>query len=230
MQDEVSKHTRKLYKAVKNPNHTLGEKIKEVLIEIFIIVFAVTLSIWLHSWSEHRHEQKEAREFLAGLKSDLTKDIAMLQQNKSSISLIDSNFQYLMQQVKSPVADTSISHRLVFDLRVTRPNIGRYEGFKSSGKMETIENDSLKQTILIFYNQTIPDLVYGENYVNTIQTKILDLEVDKNEKMSAGDFAKTSQVQSLLYLGHHNFGVNIDNYDKAIKEAHSIIELIDTDK
>lgn len=228
MQDEVTKHTRKIYKAVKNPNHSLGEKIKEVLIEIFIIVFAVTLSIWLHSWSEHRHEQKEADEFLSGLKSDLLKDITLLRQNKSAISLLDSNFQYLMQQAKSPLNDSTISHRLFFDLRITRPNIGRYEGFKSSGKMETIENDSLKQTILIFYNQTIPDLVYGETYVNSIQTKILDLEVEKNEKMSAADFAKSTRVQSLLYLGHHNFSVNIDGYDKAIREAQSIISLIDS--
>ena len=49
MQDEVTKHTKKIYDTVKNPNHTFGQKVKEVFMEIFIIVFAVTLSIWLHS-------------------------------------------------------------------------------------------------------------------------------------------------------------------------------------
>ena len=53
MQEEIVKHTEKIYKTVKSPKHSVGEKIKEILIEIFIIVFAVTLSIWLHSWSEH---------------------------------------------------------------------------------------------------------------------------------------------------------------------------------
>ena len=58
MQEEVKKHTKRIYETVKSPNHTFSEKLKEIVIEIFIIVFAVTLSIWLHSWSEHRHEQK----------------------------------------------------------------------------------------------------------------------------------------------------------------------------
>ena len=62
MQEEVKKHTKKIYNAMKNPKHTFADKIKEVSIEIFIIVFAVTLSIWLHSWSEKHHQREEAKE------------------------------------------------------------------------------------------------------------------------------------------------------------------------
>ena len=85
MQDEVLKHTKKIYKVAKNPKHTLGEKVKEILVEIFIIVFAVTLSIWLHSWSEERHQQKDAQIFLTGLKDDLKNDISNLEQTKSAL-------------------------------------------------------------------------------------------------------------------------------------------------
>ena len=70
MQEEITKHSNKIYKAVKKPEHTLGEKVKEIIIEICIIVFAVTLSISLHSWSEHRHQQEEVHAFLANLKND----------------------------------------------------------------------------------------------------------------------------------------------------------------
>jgi hypothetical protein len=45
MQDEVLKHTEKIYKTAKSAQHSFGEKIREIIIEIFIIVFAVTLSI-----------------------------------------------------------------------------------------------------------------------------------------------------------------------------------------
>ena len=75
MQEEVQKHTQKIYKAVKNTEHTLGDKVKEIIIEIFIIVFAVTLSIGLHGWSEHRHQQEEVSVFLVNLKNDLQNDI-----------------------------------------------------------------------------------------------------------------------------------------------------------
>jgi hypothetical protein len=57
MQEEVTKHTRKIYQAMKNPDHSFWGKIREVTVEILIIVFAVTLSIWLHNWSDHREEQ-----------------------------------------------------------------------------------------------------------------------------------------------------------------------------
>ena len=60
MQDEILKHTKKIYNEIKSQKHSFGEKAKEIIIEILIIVFAVTLSIWLHSWSEERHQQKEA--------------------------------------------------------------------------------------------------------------------------------------------------------------------------
>jgi hypothetical protein len=40
-----------------------------------IIIFAVTISIWFHNLSEHKHQQEEVKQFLEGLKSDLTRDI-----------------------------------------------------------------------------------------------------------------------------------------------------------
>ena len=38
MQDEVLKHTEKIYKESKNPNHYFWDKVREILIETFIIV------------------------------------------------------------------------------------------------------------------------------------------------------------------------------------------------
>ena len=38
MQDEILKHTKKIYTEVKNPKDTFGEKVKEIIIEILIIV------------------------------------------------------------------------------------------------------------------------------------------------------------------------------------------------
>jgi hypothetical protein len=178
MQDEVTKHTKKIYDTVKSRKHSFAEKLKEILIEICIIVFAVTLSIWLHSWSEHRHEQKEVSEFLKGLKEDLSNDIDMIEKNKKTIS---------------------------------------------GGKIGNIENGKLKQNILTFYQQTIPDLVYGENFVNSLQLKILDLLVDRDIKKSLRDFATMNKTKSLLNIGIYNFNSNINGYDQAIKQAKEII-------
>ncbi len=228
MQDEVTKHAKKIYKAIKSPYHSVGEKLKETVIEIFIIVFAVTLSIWLHNWSEHRHEQKEVREFLSGLKSDLTDDIKQLEENKNIIIRVDSNYRFVLAVNKNDVGltDTGISKHLYFNLGITKPNIGRYDGFKSSGKIGAIENDSLKQNILVFYQQTIAQMEFGENYVNTLQSKILDLEIDNEEKVPMKDFVTSIKMKSLLGLGVHNFEVNIREYDVAITLAKTIVSQI----
>jgi hypothetical protein len=75
MEHEIQGHAKKVYKVWKNPSAKTTEKIKEIAIEIGIIVFAISLSMSFHNWSEHRHEQKEVKAFLIGLKSDLEADI-----------------------------------------------------------------------------------------------------------------------------------------------------------
>jgi hypothetical protein len=120
MQDEVTKHTRKIYRAMNDRRRSFAEKTKEIIVEILIIVFAVTLSIWFHSWSEHRHEQKEVREFLIGIKDDLNKDIKLLEENRNTTMMVDSNFEFLYDIFHSTTTDTinekAISSRLIFEL------------------------------------------------------------------------------------------------------------------
>jgi len=232
MQEEVAKHTKKIYQAVTRPGHTIFEKIKEIAVEIFIIVFAVTLSIWLHSWSDHRHEQKEVNEFLVGLKDDLQQDIALLAANKNIAIQLDSNFNALIALNESHAIDTAanktLSHYLYFSLVVTHPGIGRYEGFKSSGKIGMIENAGLKQKILVYYEQTMPDLASGENYVNSLQSKILDAEIDK-DKIPLKDFVRSYKVRALLNLCTQNLDGGIKDYENTIQQAKNIIAMIGLD-
>lgn len=234
MQDEVVKHSRKIYQVMKNSAHTFGERIKEIIIEIFIIVFSVTLSIWLHSWSEHRHEQMEVSEFLRGLKDDLNNDTRLIEANKNTIATLDSNFHFLLSVKKSSIEDrnmdSAISRSFNFEIPVTHSNVGRYEGFKSSGKIGTIENDSLKQDILAYYQQTIPDLQAGENYVNSLQLKIIDLAIDRVDKMSVRDFVTTRKMQVLFMHGAHNFELNIHAYNEALEQIKEIIAEIDEEE
>jgi hypothetical protein len=230
MEDEVTKHTKKIYSTLKSHEHSFWKKTKEVAIEIFIIVFAVTLSIWLHSWSDHRHEQKEVQEFLNGLKNDLSNDILLIEENKNTIARVDSNFIALIALKKNQSIDTvsesMISHHLYFDMCVTHPNIARYEGFKSSGKIGTIENDSLKQNILVYYQQMVPDLKDLEDVVNSFQTRTMELEVDKKDQTSMNTLAKSFKMQALLQFATQNIQQEMEDYNKAEQQAKKIIALI----
>jgi len=95
MEEELAKHSKKIFMTLKNSKKLFSEKLKEVFIEIFIIVFSVTLSIWLHGRSLHTHQQKETKEFLSDLKSDLFKDIKSVSEKEIQMSNTIQQYSYL---------------------------------------------------------------------------------------------------------------------------------------
>ena len=226
MQDEIAKHGKKIYSTVKSHN-SFNEKLKEVIIEIFIIVFAVTLSIWLHSWSEHTHEQHEADKFLMELKSDIERDIQLLEQNKQLSARLDSNYKFVLNLGTAPMSDTVLGAYTDMYTFSTNFNTGRYEGFKSGGKIGTIENDSLKNNILVYYQQTIPNLIAQANFLNNEQMKILNAGQDAMDKFSLYQFLTTKKTHSMYYFLEYNFRTSTTDYANTILQANTIIKQID---
>ncbi len=234
MQDELVKHTKNIYNEIKNPGHSFMEKVKDVIMEILIIVFAVTLSIWLHNWSDHRREQREAAEFLQGIKADLRQDIRQVEVNKSLALRVDSNFTRLNVMNATGEIDTAKPHvvgnLLQFDMTATHPNIGRYEGFKSSGKIGTIENDSLKQAILVYYQQNMPGLADVEGLVNSLQLKIIDAVTERPDGMSSTTLAKSLKMRALSQFLTENLEGEVKTYVDAQAQAKKIIALVDASR
>ena len=73
--EDITKHTIKIVRSMRNPETPLGKKIAEITMEILIITFAVTLAQFLDRQRERDVRQKEVAEFLSGLKVDLQNDI-----------------------------------------------------------------------------------------------------------------------------------------------------------
>jgi dsDNA-binding SOS-regulon protein len=226
MQDEITKHSKKIYKTAKNSEHTLGEKVKEIIIEIFIIVFAVTLSIWLHSWSEHRHQQEEVSVFLGNLKNDLENDIKNIDTEKKAYQ--ESNIKYeKILALTTPQLDSIYKSKNKVDFPVyshgPKMNIANYEGFKSSGKIGYIEDEKLKQKILNYYQIFVPAINEVDKYYNDFLFKCFDKMIENadqpEEKLySDPKFKKT--IEFLVRLGKNNIRV----YDQNTKPLS--IELI----
>ncbi|HTR30906.1 MAG TPA: DUF6090 family protein [Puia sp.] len=230
MQDEVTKHARKIFQEVKNREHGFWEKTREIVIEILIIVFAVTLSIWLHNWSDHRAEQKQTEEFLAGIQADLAKDIQIMEENKDGYKIVQRNFRRLEIMDSTGAVDTTdqqrIANLLDFENRTLHANVARYEGFKSNGKIGTIEDDSLRQAILSYYQQTVPAVNDIEEVVNGFQVRMMEAELNRNESLSMRVFAKSFKVHALLEFTRENIGPAIQEYSCAQEQANWIIRRI----
>ena len=227
MEDEILKHGRKAYHELKNEQHTVWKKIKEIFIEILIIVFAVTISIWLHNRSEHRQQQNEVKDFLNDLKDDLQQDIQSISATKDSVVKKNKSY-YDFLKVSNNLADTANKKKLSYSFSTgivtSKITNGDYEGFKSSGKIGFIENKKLKKTILKYYQETTPSILELEKANTTQILKIIDYVIENN---NAGmNLIKDVKLKLMLnfYLGESE--TIISQYDDAVQQAHDIINEI----
>jgi hypothetical protein len=169
-EDEIAKHTKKIYKIWSANELNFWHKLNEVLVEIVIIVFAVTVSIWFHNRSEHHHQQQDVKIFLLGLQKDLTADIAEMQEDRHSYDMQRNAFLYIKNaKLGATLNNDSIVYysNWIYNTTALNPNNGRFEGFKSSGKLGFIENHSLQNDILDLYQENIPSLLSStSNYIN----------------------------------------------------------------
>ncbi len=234
-EQEVIKHTKKIYKIWGNKEHGFWHKVKEFALEVFIIVFAVSLSIWLHSWSEHNHQQTEVKLFLVGLRSDLTKDVAEMQVDKKSFINQQIIFSYIAGlKLGQPMSvDTFVKYqKFVYNITALNPNNGRFEGFKSSGKIATLENKELQNDIMDLYQEDIVALLDNTTAYNITKRQIFDYVI-ANAKQGFADSSSDVPVVLIQTQPHnlsHVLGSNDEIttwYDKCINKANKIIAAID---
>lgn len=163
---EVIKHTKKIIALWVDKTPTFLHKLKEFVLEIFIIVFAVSLSIWFHNWSEHRNEQRVTRTFLLGLRDDIQADITDTKDILEEYKKYELVYTYLskLDEARDPNKDSlNLAISTIDSNTFLRAHKSRFNGFLSAGKIMTIENDSLTQNILSYYEEVLPSLNSSES-------------------------------------------------------------------
>ncbi|HEY4323055.1 MAG TPA: hypothetical protein VGN20_03690 [Mucilaginibacter sp.] len=233
-EQEVAKHVKKTYKIWTSNEHSFWHKLKEFVVEIFIIVFAVTLSIKFHDYSEHSHEQKDVKDFMLGLKTDLLSDITEMEGDKVSFRKTEFAFKYItsVKLNKTLNSDSLNSYNhWISNTTGLIPNNGRFEGFKSAGKIGNIENKELQNDILDLYQEDIPSLLTGSDFY-TEKKKALFVFIGKNKKRITDSTSNLNVILSsdegqnlcsnLVYTGEIR-----DRYNKCILKSKKIIKEID---
>jgi hypothetical protein len=237
MEHEIHGHAQKAYEAMKNKNESFWHKVKEVLVEVGIIVFAITLSMWFHNWSEHKHEQKQVKLFLFGLKKDIADDIDQCTSCVKAFHLKDSVLQLAMTNPDSLEAiaknySTDV-YNMIFSNMWLRQNTNRYEGFKNSGKVENIENEELAQEILFYFQQGTSQLKSSENGWLSRQESLrnfweINIKEDENDLEKGLSLLQTSKGKRLTkqLLPWQQL---YDRYDTLMSSGKRIIELINNE-
>ncbi|WP_320053196.1 DUF6090 family protein [uncultured Acetobacteroides sp.] len=228
MQEEVKKHTNKIFKVANNSSYSFSKKVKEVLIEILIIVFAVSISIYLHGWSAHRHEQKEVKVFLTNLREDLIKDINTIKYDKNIYLKINKQSNDVLKLKASQfdsIARTGNKVDIPLHIFGSKINNGNYEGFKTSGKIGYIENEKLKQMILAYYQTDVLNIGEMDRFYAQYVVKTIDSQVDyvnKTDKEKYLDPIFREKIGLLIGLGENNieqYNYIITNISKIVKEV-----------
>lgn len=235
-EDKIKDHAVKAYQTLKDPGLSFWDKVKDISIEVAIIIFAVTISIWFHDISEHNHEQKDVKSFLLGLKQDISSDLAQLEGDRDAYAKAGRAFKYLTTPApgfKLNKDSLKKYQNYLFNTTTFLPNDGRYEGFKSSGKLGNIEDDSLQNNITTLYQGLIPSILASTN--SYVQRKQWLFEfLNQNIKR------KPDGSTNLLAVLTSDEAVNIGNtltyvdeiterYDNAINKSKQIIKEINTD-
>lgn len=231
---EVIKHTKKIFKIWSSPEHSFWHKVKEFFLEIFIIVFAVTLSIWLHERSEHQHQQQEVKEFLLGIRADFLSDIKEMNEDRESYLNQGKVFKYISSvKLGKPISADTISKYENFLFNTTRlnQNSGRFEGFKASGKIGLIEDKAIQNDIMDLYQESIPSLLLSTDGYIDRKNAFFAFRI-KNEKRltdSTTNFLSllaTDEAHNLSYI-LSGTGEIRERYDICIKKMNEIVANID---
>ena len=232
---EVAKSTKKIIETAKDKEKSLWHKIKEMALEIGIIIFAVSLSIAFHSWSEARHEQHQVHVFLKGVRIDLMKDMGEMNEDIKAYKNQKKAFHYLGNIPKGQTANSDslkLFAPYFYNFTGYGGNTGRYEGFKSSGKIGFIENDDLQNSILDLYEEKIPRLTISTDFYKTQKLKFADYITDNTLDYPSGNITKVMasnpvKNRSQIYLSSVN--QIISNYESCTEQMKEIVKVIDAE-
>jgi len=180
-EQELIKHTKKALKILGDKKSAIWHKLLDFISEIAIIVFAISLSIWVHNWSEHKNEQKVVKIFLLGLKADLQADVTETKEILGTYQQYKKLYSYLSGLDKNKIPNKDSLKTAFFYMasnRFLRPHESRFNGFLSAGKIMTIENDSLTQNILNYYQNVLPTLQTSEQVWLSKNTSLNDYVTD----------------------------------------------------
>jgi hypothetical protein len=237
-EDEIIKHAKKAFSVWSDPQTNWKHKAKEIFIEIIIIVFAVSISIWLHNESESSKDRKEERQFLTGLKTDLTADQREMKGDSSAYQAILDGALYFRKVGAGQALNTdSLNHYawIFFSSVRKQSRTSRFETLKGSGKLDIIENKELLNNIINLYQEIYPTINSGnQTYTQYTENRIGDF-LDAHAKLDTAN--NITNWPDILHSTEFRMGLfrvntiaqNIEAYIAGIKKSNEIINQIDAE-
>lgn len=212
--------------------------IGDIALNIFVIVFSVYLAQYIDRKREEETKQADVKEFLLGLKTDLENDVKEMKQDEKSYRQYKLSFMRFTDETVIPFDSIFFYLNSVYGKTGLIVNNGRYEGFKTSGKMLDIKDKELLNNILDLYQENIPLLVSStDNYSSQkdMLIEVINTHRDRHFKDKTGkdSIGKDNIGQVILLPKFYNVCAGLrytseieERYDNTISLCEKIIKKI----
>ena len=133
---------------------TLKEKWPEYLLEIFVLIIGIYGAFEVDNWNQNRIEEESKRSMLTNLRQEFNQNKALLISTRQGYeSTAESGIKVLKHISEKDVPEQDQSDDLIYEIagyNSFKPHDGALLDIINSGKVELIENDSLRSLILSF--------------------------------------------------------------------------------
>ena len=127
--------------------------------EIFLVVFGILIALQINNWNNERVDQKLERVYIQNLIDDLENQLVELNSQKGLEIIVNEALERTMEKIADGFNSENIVeyNRDIQAITITRTlNLydATFEDLKSTGNLNLIQNEELKQHILDYFQFT----------------------------------------------------------------------------
>ena len=154
-----------------------GKYFKYAIGEIVLVVIGILIALSINNWNENQKTNRWEERFLTDLKNELESDYNQL----SSVYQMQTDKRNACLKVLELIKTTKQKDKGIIDsvYAISQrgnttffPTTGVYDSGMSGGKIENIENDSLKYAIMNLYNHHYNRLIYNGEVLDGVVGKV----------------------------------------------------------
>ncbi|MEM9546559.1 MAG: DUF6090 family protein [Bacteroidota bacterium] len=173
------------------PGNYLVYALGEIILVVIGILIALQINVWNGQKTDRKQELYILKRFLFDLVNDIDQLHSCIKETQIQLSNLDTIVSIL--NTKKDASRFFELQRSIHDTRTFKPNLGTYDESISSGKVELITNDSIRETLFNYYREITK--YNADDAMNKIRDEIILPYINNtiyNRRESIGFIFKTS--------------------------------------
>ena len=147
--------------------------------EIILVVIGILIALQINNWNENRKLKQQESTYYCKIKEDIISDLLNIQRSTESLDERQQTTKRLLTNLLKIQDDKSVILKdYLGTLRSYTfvPSKSAITDITSSGKLENLKNEDLKNTILNYYSEQEYALKIIEANQNNLSGKVFDYE------------------------------------------------------